>query len=597
MKLNLTIRTKVLTGFSLLLVFSAIFAVVSTWQVNTLQRLHGLAETKFSIIAQAENSIWELRSGFPIYFASLDPKRRQSIKEKNPEFIEDVRQRLQTYAALPNLTDEEAAKLKETQTIFEQYVSKQPLLFTLFEEGKTDEAQEIRTKYTVPGAIGTVKGVTDLRKLAQQNNELSIEATHDTANQLMALTGVVLAIIGIGIAWYVYRSISQPLTELQSTVDRVRAGEELQESEGVQSQDEIGGIWRTVHNLLSERRDAQRRAEDETERLNNSVIAILQSVHRLSQRDLTVKAPVTQDVIGTVSDSINSLTEETSRVLHGVSQIAGHVAQASDKVRSQAEMVSKTAEDERASVNQMMSSLAQATQNMQQVASLAKQSNHSANKATAVTDTALETVTGTVKGMESIRETIAETEKRIKRLGERSQEISGIVNLINSIAERTQVLALNASMQAAVAGEAGRGFAVVAEEVQRLAESSRNATQQIAMLVTNIQSETNETIGTVNRTIDQVVQGSEQAQRAGEQMRVTQQITNELVSQVKRIAEVSEEQREMSASLLSSVEQIGKSTERTADQISAQNRETESLLHYARRLVDSVNVFKLPQMA
>jgi methyl-accepting chemotaxis protein len=228
---------------------------------------------------------------------------------------------------------------------------------------------------------------------------------------------------------------------------------------------------------------------------------------------------------------------------------------------------------------------------------LAAQSNVSAAQATQATDAALVTVNGTVKGMESIRETIAETEKRIKRLGERSQEISGIVNLINTIAERTHVLALNASMQAAVAGEAGRGFAVVAEEVQRLAESSRTATQQISTLVNNIQLETNETISTVNRTIGQVVQGSEQAQKAGEQMRLTQQITSQLVSQVNRIAEVSEQQKAMSANLLSSVQRIGQSNDRTADQITVQSQETESLMQSARRLVESVNVFKLPQMA
>ena len=220
--------------------------------------------------------------------------------------------------------------------------------------------------------------------------------------------------------------------------------------------------------------------------------------------------------------------------------IAGNVAQASGKVKGQADLVSRTAEDERKSVGEVIVSLADATETMNQVAALAEQSNRSAERATQATDSALETVNGTVKGMESIRETISETEKRIKRLGERSQEITGIVNLINTISERTHVLALNASMQAAVAGEAGRGFAVVAEEVQRLAESSRNATQQIGTLVGNIQLETNETIATVNRTISQVVAGSEQAQRAGEQMRLTQEITGELVAQVRRIAASSE---------------------------------------------------------
>ena len=348
---------------------------------------------------------------------------------------------------------------------------------------------------------------------------------------------------------------------------------------------------------LEERAAAQKKAEDENEQLNNSVINILQAVSAISQRDLTVKAPVTQDIIGTVSDSINLLTDETAKVLHGVTDIAGQVEQVSNKVKSQADLVSQTAESERESVAEMVESLFQTTQTMNQVAALAEQSNLSAEQATLVTNNALGTVNDTVKGMESIREQIAETEKRIKRLGERSQEISGIVALINTISERTHVLALNASMQAAVAGEAGRGFAVVAEEVQRLAESSRNATQQIATLVNNIQLETNETINTVNRTIGQVVEGSEQAQKAGEQMQRTQEITAQLVSQVRNIASASEQQKSMSANLLEAVQKIGESTNNTAQQIEAQNKETETLLMASRNLVESVNVFKLPAAA
>lgn len=345
---------------------------------------------------------------------------------------------------------------------------------------------------------------------------------------------------------------------------------------------------------LEEREAAQQKAEKENEQLNDSIINILQSVHQLSQRDLTVKAPVTQDVVGTVSDSINFLTDETSRVLKDVTNVAGQVKDSSEKVRSQAGMVSHTAEQERESVSNMVDSLYQATQSMERVAQLAQESNKATTEATEVTENALNTVNNTVKGMESIRETIAETEKRIKRLGERSQEISGIVNLINTISERTHVLALNASMQAAVAGEAGRGFAVVAEEVQRLAESSRNATQQIASLVGNIQIETNETINTVNNTISQVVEGSSQAQKAGEQMRHTQQITEKLVNQIRLIAEASEQQKTMSGQLLEAVQHIGASTEQTAQQIESQNQETLNLQQAAQRLVESVSVFKLP---
>ena len=231
---------------------------------------------------------------------------------------------------------------------------------------------------------------------------------------------------------------------------------------------------------------------------------------------------------------------------------------------------------------------------MTQVAELAAASNRAAEQATVSTVTALGAVNETVRGMESIRESIAEAEKRIKRLGERSQEITGIVNLINTIAERTHVLALNASMQAAAAGDAGRGFAVVAEEVQRLAESSRQATQQIAQLVNNIQIETSDTINTVNKTISQVVAGSELAAKSGQQMRETQQSTASLVELVKRITASAQVQMKIATELRNRVHQIGASTEKTAAEILLQSEATTDLSKSADRLVESVRVFKLP---
>jgi twitching motility protein PilJ len=199
-----------------------------------------------------------------------------------------------------------------------------------------------------------------------------------------------------------------------------------------------------------------------------------------------------------------------------------------------------------------------------------------------------------VRGMDAIRDTISEMEKRIKRLGERSQEISQIVGLINTISERTHVLSLNASMQAAMAGDAGRGFAVVAEEVQRLAENSRQATAQIASLVQNIQIETNDTIATVNKTIDQVVQGSEMARVSGDKMRETRATTERLVQLVQNIAESSLAQMKLVESLRVGAGEITESTEKTAEQLNAQNQVTSSLVTASQKLVESVSVFKLP---
>jgi methyl-accepting chemotaxis protein len=539
--------------------------------------------------------------------AALRDALRPSDRAHIAETIKDIQDALEHYVAdqriamraLPELEATSGAQIAEIQKATAKVIALVQNEVLGKEVPSIDAAVYLK-EVSVPREL--VQNAATQQDLLGKQLQRRVDTAR--ADRLKTLAGVLgLLAIAIGISVLIVRNITSTVSSLQDSVERVRGGD-MGALQLIESRDEVGDLGRTVNSLLQERiaaqvesEEATKRAEAENERLNNSVISILEAVNQLSQRDLTARAPVTEDIIGTVSDSINALTDETSKVLHDVARIAGNVAMASGKVKGQADLVSKTAEDERKSVGDVIVSLSDATDTMNQVASLAEQSNRSAERATQATDSALETVNGTVKGMESIRETISETEKRIKRLGERSQEITGIVNLINTISERTHVLALNASMQAAVAGEAGRGFAVVAEEVQRLAESSRNATQQIGTLVGNIQLETNETIATVNRTISQVVLGSEQAQKAGEQMRLTQQITGELVAQVRRIAASSETQKVASAELLKSVQGIGHSTERTAQQIETQNHETETLLDSARRLVESVNVFKLPKLA
>ena len=193
-----------------------------------------------------------------------------------------------------------------------------------------------------------------------------------------------------------------------------------------------------------------------------------------------------------------------------------------------------------------------------------------------------------------MRESISETEKRFKRLGERSQEISSAVALVNTISERTHVLSLNASMQAATAGEAGRGFAVVAQEVQRLSDSSRQATAQISQLVANIQAETNETLLTMNRLISDVVSQTELARLASHEMSQSQTATTELVGLVQQIAAYSTQQEALAAALQQNVLDINDSTNQTSSAIAQQSEATQTLVLYAGQLTDAVNQFTLP---
>jgi methyl-accepting chemotaxis protein len=408
-------------------------------------------------------------------------------------------------------------------------------------------------------------------------------------------TGIAVTLLGLGllIAFSLLRSVTRPITRMQNTVAAIAGGDFSARSQ-LGGDDEFGQLSRAFDDLLDDRVSRMADAERENEDLNNSVVQLLQAVAQLSNKDLTAKAPVTANVIGTVSDSINLLSYETGRVLSEVTSIAAQVKLSTERVKRQGESVTATAAAERSDVERASENLANANKVMTQVAELAAASNRAAEQATSSTVSALGAVNESVKGMEGIRESIAEAEKRIKRLGERSQEITGIVNLINTIAERTHVLALNASMQAAAAGDAGRGFAVVAEEVQRLAESSRQATQQIAQLVNNIQIETADTINTVNKTISQVVAGSELAARSGQQMRETQQSTASLVELVKRITSSAQVQMKITTELRNRVHQIGASTEKTAAEILLQAEATADLSKSADRLVESVRVFKLP---
>lgn len=346
----------------------------------------------------------------------------------------------------------------------------------------------------------------------------SANATSQQSVNYVWLVIVAALIIYSIFAYYVYRGIANPLEQLRQASAQVEAGV-YDVRVNLRTQNELGEVGSALDKLLDDRSAAIDVAAKENERLNNSVIGLFVAMGALAEKDLTVRAPVTEDIIGTLGDAINQLTDVTATVLHHVTKIAGVVEHASERMKQQSDVVNGMAKEEDVIVVRLIANLETAMASIGEVAIFARDSNLAAAEATKSTESAMHTVQATLSGMSAIRETISEMEKRIKRLGERSQEISQIVNLINTISERTHVLSLNAAMQAAMAGDAGRGFAVVAEEVQRLAENSRQATGQIANLVQNIQVETNDTIATVNKTIDQVVKESELAHNAGERMR------------------------------------------------------------------------------
>jgi methyl-accepting chemotaxis protein len=458
------------------------------------------------------------------------------------------------------------------------------------------EAVEIMTKEELPAwravRLLLLKEIEAQTNVVQSARASVLDRTK-TSILLGAAFASVAVILAMTVAFWITRCVTTPLRRLGDTVKRLAANDNEARTE-LRTKDELGALGMAFDTMMDERVASQLKIQQENDTLNNSVLGLLQGVAQLSKRDLTVKVVVTEDVTGPVADALNLLTGETAKVLQQVSDVSADVTAASLKVKSQTEIVMSVADTERRQVEHTAESLAAAAKTMNQIAELAQTCNKAADNAISSTQTALATVTSTVGGINNTRDTIRETEKRIKRLGERSQEISGAVNLINSIAERTHILALNASMHAASAGEAGRGFAVVADEVQRLAENARQATQQIATLVTNIQVETADTVTTMNTAIGQVVEGSRLAEQAGRQMEHTQKTTAELVASVQEIAKRSQEQASISNELLKGAGEIRKSTQETSHQLREQTEQTNNLVEYAKHLLSAVRLFKLP---
>lgn len=407
------------------------------------------------------------------------------------------------------------------------------------------------------------------------------------------VVGLLLALIAAVVANRLARSINTPVSRLSNTVGELNAGN-MDARVQLQTRDELGQLGGALDRLLDERVATLAAAARENEQLNESVITIMQAVGQLAQNDLTIRVPVTADVTGAVSDAINLLVSETSGALRNVLGVANQVAHASVALRNRTTTVFDTAQNSEREVQAAATELKTAADALAAIAQEADDARAKAEDALRTSTQGLRIVSDTVHGVTSSRDQIRETEKRVKRLAERSTEINGVVNIINQIAERTAVLALNAGMQAAAAGDAGRGFAVVADEVKRLADSARNATAQISTLVTGIQADAADTMRSMNDALTQFVDITRLAERAGEEVQSSMSATDGLASAVRSIASTSTQQARISGTLIERAARIDGATRSTLEELARQRENVQSLLNQAKTLLDTVRVFKLP---
>jgi twitching motility protein PilJ len=342
--------------------------------------------------------------------------------------------------------------------------------------------------------------------------------------------------------------------------------------------------------------DARVRAfesEQENKRNQEAILRLLNEMGNLADGDLTVQASVTEDVTGAIADSINFTIEELRTLVKGINSATDQVAQATQDAQAISNRLYEASQRQSREIQQASASVLQMAQSIDEVSHSAVQSARVAQQSLAAAEKGGQAVQNQISGMHEIRTQIQDTSKRIKRLGESSLEIGEIVELISDITEQTNVLALNAAIQAASAGEAGRGFTVVAEEVQRLAERSGEATKQIEAIVKSIQADTQDAVAAMEKSTVGVVEGTKLSDAAGQALDEIRRVSGELAALIGGISEQAQKQSDSVSDVTRGMQGILRITEETTEGTKQTNVSIAQLTRLAAELRSSVAGFKV----
>jgi twitching motility protein PilJ len=339
------------------------------------------------------------------------------------------------------------------------------------------------------------------------------------------------------------------------------------------------------------------RQEQEAKRVNDAnqaaILRLMNELQTVAEGDLTQQATVTEDITGAIADSVNYTVEELRTLVSQVQGTVGRVTETTQQVEATSTELLAASDEQLREIRETGESVLQMANRINEVSAQAQQTAQVARQSLQAAETGLTAVQNTIGGMNSIRDQIQETSKRIKRLGESSQEIGEITELISDITEQTNVLALNAAIQAASAGEAGRGFSVVAEEVQRLAERSGDATRQIAALVKTIQTDTQDAVGAMERSTQGVVEGTRLSDAAGSALGDIDRVSRQLADLIQQISSQASREAESANVVAANIQHIFAVTEQTGEGTRSTAQMVRELSRTAEELKQSVARFKI----
>ncbi len=349
--------------------------------------------------------------------------------------------------------------------------------------------------------------------------------------------------------------------------------------------------------MAEQQRHSAEMQQQEAKRVNDAnqaaILRLMNELQTVAEGDLTQEATVTEDITGAIADSVNYTVEELRSLVGNVQSTATRVAQTTAKVETTSTELLATSTEQLREIRETGQSVLEMATRINDVSAQAQESASVARQSLEAAESGLTAVQNAIGGMNSIRDQIQETSKRIKRLGESSQEIGEITELIADITEQTNVLALNAAIQAASAGEAGRGFSVVAEEVQRLAERSGDATRQIAALVKAIQTDTQDAVAAMERSTQGVVEGARLSDNAGTALSEIDRVSRRLADLIEQISSSASKEADQANEVASNIQHIFAVTEQTGESTRSTANQVRELARMADELRQSVARFKI----
>jgi twitching motility protein PilJ len=432
---------------------------------------------------------------------------------------------------------------------------------------------------------------------------ISDKTTREQVRNTGWMMGGAAALASGAIAWGLgkrsSRLIDQSTSNLQAQFEAVIRGD-MSPRATVYSEDEFGRLAASfnqmIQSIVSNTNEAQRKAaeqEQAKEDLQRQVIRLLDDVEGAARGDLTVQAEVTADVLGAVADSFNLTIQNLREIVNQVKIAARQVNESSRENEAFARSLSSDALRQAEELSVTLNSVQMMTESIQRVAESAREADQVAKLASETAIKGGDAVERTVAGILDIRETVAETTRKVKRLGESSQEISKIVGLISAIASRTNLLALNASIEAARAGDAGRGFAIVADEVRQLADRAAKSSKEIEQIVLQIQSETSGVQQAMEIGTQQVIDGTRRAEQARQSLTDIIQVSHRIETLVLSITEDTVKQTETSRTVSQVMQSVELSAQETSQESQRVSASLQNLVGVARSLQDSVERFRV----